>query len=318
MVGSPSRGTVPLFQGIGEYLYVTRDPDSILDSQTVSLSWLDHSFFFELYPRLRTVRHDISLQDQQTVNQERLLALNPGAVFVFYTVAIPLRRVGLPALGLTQPVSAADVFERARVYAQALGQTGRVAELMTSFQSDIDDLRQTLGQPPERPSVAEIFVLPTGAILLTGNDEADRAAFEAAGVISASPSPRTMRIGAETLLRLDPAIILLLQEPSPSPAAFMAEPRWAALSAVRHRSVYRRPLGANGGFEGIVEYPLFARWLADLSHPVLPAQDLRRRVAQRIAREFADPLSDTDIDTFLDLAENSGSAGYVRFARHAP
>ena len=315
----PFHGAAPLFQGIGEYLYVTHDPDSILDSQTISLRWLAGSFFFDLYPKLQVLRHDISLLDQQAANQERLLRLDPSVIFVFQTVAGPLRRVGLPALGLSQPLSTERVFDRTRVYAQALGNPGRANELIAAFKADMDGIRQDLSAIPlpERPTAAQIFILPTGTILLIGHGEADQDAFDVAGVTNASPNERTARVGVEMLLRLDPTLVLLLQNPSPSPNDFMADARWQALGAVQRRSVYRRPLGANGGFIGIVEYSLFARWLAELAHPGQLPPRLRLQVAQKIQQQFGYSLSNEQVDTFLDIAENS-SAAYDRFSTHAP
>ena len=314
----PFRGGVPLFQGIGEYLYVTRAPGSILDSQSISLEWLGRSFLLDLYPNLRTVRHDISLLDQQTANLERLLLLNPSAIFVYYGVAEHLRHAGLPALGLTQAWTTAQMFDRARVFAQALGQQDRVDDLVTRFRADIDATGRDLEHKLDTPRIAELFVLPFGLILMIGHAEADQDAFDAAGVMNASPYAHTARVGMEAVLRLDPASVLLLAAPSPSPALFMADPRWQALGAVRRHTVYRRPLGGNGGFEGVVEYPLFARWLAELSHPDRLQPRLRSQITSTIQDQFGYTLSDAQLDTFLNLNENLGSAGYDRFAAHAP
>ena len=245
-------------------------------------------------------------------NQERLLRLNPSAIFVYHTVADSLRRVGLPALGLTQPSSPADVFDRTRVFAAALGQDKD--DLIEAFRTDLDSVSHQLDTPPpQQPAVTEIFLLPTGTILLIGRNEADRAAFDAAAVVNAAPSERTIRIGIETMLRLNPDIILLLQKPSPEPTSFMQDAHWQALRAVQRRTVYRRPLGANGGFEGIVEFPLFAQWLAELAHPERLPPQLRLRIRQKIEHLFRYTLSPQQIDDFLDVAENHASAGYGRF-----
>ena len=316
----PFQGATPLFQGIGEYLYVTRDPGSIQDSQTVSLNWLGRSFFLNLYPQLHTLRHDISLLDQQAANQERLLRLHPSAIFVSSNVAEPLRRVGLPALGLTQVWSNDQVFDRTRVFTQALGQPDRAAALVKDFQRDMADLRQELGvvPPQEQPKVAELFILPSGVIFEIGNSETERDAFDVAGVVNASSHEHSTKVGVEAVLRLNPDSILLLPDPTPSPRMFMADARWEALGAVRRQSVYRRPLGANGGFKSIIEYPLFARWLAELNHSDRLAPHLRAKVVKKMLTQFGYRLSEVELDAFLNLSENGASAGYARFAVPAP
>ena len=90
------------------------------------------------------------------------------------------------------------------------------------------------------------------------------------------------------------------------------------LSAVRTGRVYVKPRGASVYFSGIVETPLYARWLAETAHPALPAPPLRAEMARRYGQVLGGSFDDDELDHMLRVAQNRGTCGYERFARTEP
>ena len=67
--------------------------------------------------------------------------------------------------------------------------------------------------------------------------------------------------------------------------------------------------------DGLVSWPLLARWLAELLHPDLPAT-LRDDMRATYLRWTGYAMTDADLDEALAVTDNRGAANAARFERH--
>ena len=132
------------------------------------------------------------------------------------------------------------------------------------------------------------------------------------GVNVARVGAATATFSLEQLALFDPDVILLQAFPSPlEPRAFLDDPSWRLLRAVRAGRVYRMP--DFPGFLAPVFDPLLVRWLAEVLHPRVDAGDMRAALRRAYRDTFHYELDDRDIDELLAVEANRRSFGYRRF-----
>ncbi|MCZ8653972.1 hypothetical protein OM198_17430, partial [Escherichia albertii] len=65
-----------------------------------------------------------------------------------------------------------------------------------------------------------------------------------------------------------------------------------------------------------VEDPIRLQWIAEILYPNDIKKQTREVIKHTILMAYAYPISDTEIDNLLNLAENEYSANYSRFYCH--
>ena len=128
---------------------------------------------------------------------------------------------------------------------------------------------------------------------------------------------KVVRVQLEVLLKIDPDIIVLERTSDVTPQSFCADRRWKGLKAVQTRRVYTRPPGIAFTTTGILEFPLYARWLAELLYPNLMQPELRQVMAANYKRTLGYAMSQEQLDQLLAVDDNRYSAGYGRFTQPA-
>ncbi|BBU60454.1 hypothetical protein MSC49_03890 [Methylosinus sp. C49] len=133
------------------------------------------------------------------------------------------------------------------------------------------------------------------------------------GVNVARVGAATATFSLEQLALFDPDVVLLQAFPVPlEPRAFLDDPAWRLLRAVRAGKVYRMPDFPS--FLAPVFDPLLVRWLAELLHPGVDAGDMRAAVRRAYHDAFSYDLDDEAIDELLAVEANRRSFGYGRFS----
>ena len=333
-VALPFRGTVLMWGGddVQAYLEHTRAPDTLLRAGASSdRARFKRSFMGRLYPKLAAHgwiwdRDSIFPSHGSREEIETLFQYDPSAYLGTIAGSTPLlRRLGFPALLESDHEANWDetLYSRARVEAALIGQPERGAALIARYRQAFVDLARDFPQSTlsTRPRVLIMGSydgrgLRTLYVKNLRNDY--RIYFAPAGVVNAADQDTSERGDPERILKLNPDMIFLMGG-GQTPNDFANDVRWRGLTAVAARRVYRMPgtPDGGGGLAGLVFQPLWVRWMAELAHPDRLQPKLRSLLRERVLREFSYRLSDDQIDDFLHLSVNSGSAGYARFQRDA-
>lgn len=309
----PFGGAAFLATTLGDYLFVTHRPDAIVLAPAYSP------------PRDRLLGRVFgglikgsSVRNNGTgaSNLETLLALRPGAVFSWYFQRPALERVGLPVIGVGAQNGRFSLFDDARAYAGALRLDGAAERIIAAYKDQMAATGGELGPDIPRPGVLGLGFFGDGRMAVWIASNPATRLIELAGAKNASAKRvNPPWIDAEEVLRIDPDILILREGANNrvDPASFMSDARWRALKCVRNRRVYTIPKAAGSYFQGIVEDPLFVRWLAELVQPDRLRPKVRAMMREAYSRELNYRLSDVELDDMLQTKANGASSFYERF-----
>lgn len=309
----PNRGTVMGAPFLAEYLLVTNDANSIFSIDKFNFESARNGPLGRIYPQLLSKRTDLAEGD---LNPERLLLAQPGAVIPWGPAAAPLKAAGLPVVELNTMWVEGWWFDNARVFGDLDGQPNRGRELKRHYYEAIRNLQAELppGKIGARPTILEVSPGRDGTLRNTGvSGHQDQFETLAGGLNAIQFNSMPLRIDMERLYVLDPDVLILSRVAALKPAECMSHPLWRALKAVRNRRVYRRPPGMVFTTTGIVEYPLYARWLAEVLHPGELQPKVREIMRESYRRELHYNMTDRDLDQLLAVADNRFSANHERF-----
>lgn len=312
----PFRGAAFLATTVGDYLFVTHRPDTILLTPSFSLN--ENRLLWRVFGvamNATTIRNNGAGPD----NSETLLALRPGAVFSWSFQRAALIRLGLPTIGVGAPPGRFSRFDDARAYAGVLGLDGEAERIIRAYQARMAVTSRELASDVLRPRALGLGFFGDGRMAVWIESNPATRLIEQAGARNASRRRiNPPWIDAEELLRLDPDLLILREgiDGHAGPASFMADPRWRALKCVASRRVYAVPNAAGAYFQGIVEDPLFVRWLAELVQPQRLRSIMRSMMRDTYVQELGYQISDAELDQMLRIKENAGSAYYERFTAH--
>ncbi|MBV9506921.1 MAG: ABC transporter substrate-binding protein [Acidobacteriia bacterium] len=280
----------------------------------------EDSLLAKIYPGLLHLNESISRRFSPAGNLEAMLQLRPGAIFAYsLSYAEPLRRLGLPVISfpiIRGKIPQSDYYRHALQYERVLGITGRADELWKRFQAGFARLKAELGDVTVRPRVMlALTKQPDNSFQVVGGGELLGDFLYLAGGRALDNAGRAF-LNPEQVMMQNPDVILLLSLTELSPADFYSDPRFASLSAVRSRRVYKVPTGILDSQtfpNNIVESPLFCEWLAELIHPEVMPRDLRPVIRSTYAAVFGYTISNPELDRILSLNANAASMGYRRF-----
>jgi ABC-type Fe3+-hydroxamate transport system substrate-binding protein len=262
---------------------------------------------------------------------ETLFAYSPGVYLGAPNGLGPLlRRVGLPVIypwGLEKSFEDSG-FKAARINTLLVGHPERAEGYIDRYRQVFVDLQREL-QPSTLAYRPRVLLMASSisdktriGVMGKGGDYQTRH-FPRAGVVNGALEFLARRQDAERILAMDPDIVFLTGVPDPpwrweSPSEFMSDPRWRGLKAVHEKRVYRLPGALQWGPGGLLFKPVEIRWLAEIAHPDRLRSNVRQLLRDRVLAEFGYRMSDSQIDSQLQVPENSGSAGYERFTRDYP
>jgi ABC-type Fe3+-hydroxamate transport system substrate-binding protein len=330
-IAQPFRGSVA--SGVGGYLENTRAPDTLrYVGSPDERDWFTNEVMYWIYPE---VEKNDRIWDKNIIpyghgpfeEVEHLLALD-GGVYLGYGGGfgtLPfLRRLGQPAVAVNLPHAAnwdAQCFMAIRVETAVIGRSDIGEAMIVRYREAFADLANEL-HPETLASRPRIVIMGSDAknwqwLYVKNKKNPAQLYLPPAGVTNAADASVRQSPDAERVLMLDPDYIFLMGW-GEKPEEFIRDPRWLGLKAVKAKRIYTMPGRdpGGGGLDGIIFQPLWTRWMAEIVHPHRLAPKLREMTRARLLTEFNYRLSDAQIDELLRLKDNSGSAGYARFARN--
>lgn len=197
---------------------------------------------------------------------EALLALAPGVVVTNMRAFVPvLEAAGLPAL-LVDWNDFDDLMRIVDLFGEVFHANARAQEFRRYCEGNVKRVRSGLAAgtaPLRRPSAALLNLktmsqpvrrLTDWALATVGSDNIGRR----------TPEGQTA-MPLETLLRADPEVLVVWSRKDLEQVS--TDPRFAHLSAVRHKRVHAVPVGAAPWLTPSAEYCLGILWLAQRTHP---------------------------------------------------
>ena len=341
-IQSPFRGIVLTWGawGVGGYLQNTRGPRTVLNAGgPQARKWFgEHDLMSKVFPQVLSDDHywDPANGDwaQRAKSElEGLMRYDAGAYLGNggNLGMVPLlRQAGLPGVSLTwthkDPNKNWDdaCYSAARVETALIGQPQLGEALIARYKQAFADIQAEL-RPETLPHQPRVLMMGSswkdrGYFYLKSVKNSYQIYFPPAGILNASSGLTGDRQDGERILAMDPDMIFLTGSrhsawPTENPQAFLNDPRWQGLKAVRERRVYRVPGG--GGLGGLILQPVYDRWMAELAHPGRMKPRVRQLLRDRFITEFNYHLSDDQIDEILNVDENRGLPEANRF-EHRP
>ena len=304
--------------GFGEDLLVARDPAHL---EATADPWDEamkrDPVMLRAFPDLPGVPTDLSIRAPYGASIETLLLRRPTAIVTIPWAAALFQPLGLPAVVVPMQGTEEALFRQTRLLAAVAGQSERGDALVASYNAALSALHDELyaAGPVARLSVLLLGVEGPGRFWSASIPEWETL-IERAGAQSLLPGPGLRHLDTERVIALDPDVVVLRpswSERDRQPARFMAADWARGLRAARDRRVYAWPPGVTQLTNNIVEYPLVARWFAELLHPDRLAPRLRSLMATTYERELRVAPTAAEIDRALDLRGNADSACYGRF-----
>jgi ABC-type Fe3+-hydroxamate transport system substrate-binding protein len=249
---------------------------------------------------------------------ERMLAIeDAGAFFGGENGPAPLlRQVGLPVLylGGDTPGGSWDDFLRsaARLSGLVSGQAEAAEALITQNHLAYHALATELGTVPEDEQPRILIMGTDSPYYVKSFLNAYQSYLPPAQVRNATVGLTGQRQDTERILAMDADFIFLMSH-GVTPQAFMDDPLWRGLKAVRDKRVYRMLSNGGGGLLGLTYQPVSVRWMAEIAHPERLQPKVREQLRELYFPRFGYRMSEAEIDADLHLAVNLGSAGYARF-----
>ena len=302
---------------ISEYLFATAAPDRVISGYDANRLVVEQTLLAKAFPSLVSARTRNSLLPGLP-STETLLGRRPTLLLDWSFRAPYFASLGLRSACVIQVHDGADLVTNARTYDRLSGTQYRANELKRRYDEADHTLRADAASTRSRPTVLMIEINRTG-VLRANPDRFQSENIARAGGRDLARTIRNSQFNSEALFRLDPDVIVIAPlgaiDEGPDAAAFLRSPQWRSLRAVREGRVYTRPRGASVYFSGLVETPLFTRWLAELFHGDEMQARLRNEMSAAYMISLGFTSSQDELDHALAMTENRLSRGYDRFAR---
>jgi iron complex transport system substrate-binding protein len=311
-ISRDGRGTVLSAPMLGEYLLTTSDPKSLLSFNRFGVAPKSKAVLERIYPELRAKDTKLAA----ATNPEYLMLTNPSAVIPWGPATEALRATQLPVVDINTLRAPQWWFDNVRIYGDLDGQPTRGAAMKENFYSAINNLLREVVSADIHSSVTMLEASPNSEGTLRNSAVSGRQSEWldlARGRNALQTDADGVRIDMERLYRLDPDVIVLSRVAALTPAEYMNHPLWWPLKAARTKRIYKRPPGMVFTTSGIVEYPIYARWLAELLHPDQLQPELRQIMRASYQREIHYTMTDRDLDELLAVDANRFSAHHERF-----
>lgn len=228
----------------------------------------------------------------------------------------PLEDSGIKVVGLKYGTQE-DLETWITLFSQLLGKEERGRELVDWQHAEIDrmhdivDKQQRSGAKKPR---AMMLSASDGSFTANSAKGYDGFQYELVGadLVSRDLPATNSQVNVEQIIEWDPEVILLSGFDQSVPDDIYTDPRFAEVSAVKERRVYKNPLGGYRWQVPSVESPLYWRWLHQVLYPD-SEQDVRQEAAKAFDRLFGYQISDSELDQVLRNDVNAGSANYDVF-----
>ncbi|HCQ4573744.1 TPA: ABC transporter substrate-binding protein [Escherichia albertii] len=253
------------------------------------------------------------------LDPEIVMLRKPDAVLTWQGRDEILKDLGLPGIITLQMSRSNQIRQHVSLWlllGNLTGQKKRATTLLNYYQKQrLSLIEQTRNQPSSR-----ILLLIGGfgkGYWLGPTTHYLNERFTSLGATISNKNMHTGNSDLEYIMQLDPDIIFLSESGTGdqmSPQQLYDLPEWQSLRAIKMRRVYKMP--SLPSFTIPVEDPIRLQWIAEILYPNDIKKQTREVIKHTILMAYAYPISDTEIDNLLNLAENEYSANYSRFYCH--
>lgn len=229
----------------------------------------------------------------------------------------PMTRVGIPVatLNSSNDGNIENMYVFLRLMGKALGRGDKVDEMIQWSNGVLADMRRRTGSivDEEKPRVVYFPRFLSGMQVAGKNNNHDFDIRTAGGKNAAADLTDFKLVNVEQILSWDPEVILLNNfEAGLTPRDVYSNPLFASVSAVRHRRVYKMPLGGYRWDPSSHESPLNWKWLAMILHPHRFNFPLRDQITEAYGMIYGYTPTADDLDRVLRIDANRQSAHYER------
>jgi len=296
--------------GVGEYVLVSRKPGVI----TTSDSAINHRIkttplLQKAFPDIVDMQLPMSTLESGNANLEVLLREKPDVLVTWARLADYFERVGLTVVGLGPVISPERLKENTRLFSAIVGEPERGLDIIRRSDDEQKAFIEASASSQTKPtSMLMLFNLGDGQWRIGyGFPELMRMA----GAHNIGAGYRSIPVNAEELMRLSPEVIVIIGAAGlddEAPRRLMSIKALQPVPAVRDRRVYEAPPGVTGYMGSVIEFPIYARWLADVLHPQNHANDVKETARRIYTRELGVIPDDGDLASALGISANRASA----------
>ncbi|MDA3146702.1 ABC transporter substrate-binding protein [Leucobacter sp. UCMA 4100] len=249
-------------------------------------------------------------------NMEEILTLDPDLVvqwgYLGDDFTAPIEDAGMSLVGLEYGTQE-DLETWITLFGDLIGKSDRATEMIDWMHTEAADVtKQVESLGAKSPRALSLSYNDTGLGVSTGSDYAQYV-FDLTGLTNVAENAQVSEgvASAEQILDWDPEIIFLSAFDEATPEDVYADDRFANVSAVKNKRVYRAPLGVYRWQVPSAESPLFWNWVAALAYPGEFEVDLTAEMKQQISFLYNYELTQEDIDLVLRTDINEQSAHYA-------
>jgi iron complex transport system substrate-binding protein len=304
---------------IANFMAVSRQPENILSGYEFNDLTVRDGLLAHVFPAL--------LQNGRSIGRlpgissvETILHSETDIVFDWSFRAPEFAAYGIWAACVSTYATEESLFENVRLYARALHSEAQGEKLISTYRAEMTKLAAAPVGAGEPPKVLAMTGRGNGRFSATNNPSFTRLLTLAGARNARADNALPGLFDAEALFLMDPDIIVIdetgVSQPPLTPQFFYDSPEWKSLRAVRSRSIYVRPYGTSLYFTGIVDTPLYGKWLRGLVHAQksdAPAS-LRPDIEAGYKEALDYALTKAEIDDLLKVTLNRDSRGYASLA----
>lgn len=299
---------------------VDRTADHLVGMHQASWTAMRDGVMGQMFPQTLRLPHDVAGQDF-TPNVESILALHPDVVVQWADEGTglidPMERAGLKVLGVTYGTQT-DVDTWVKLFATMLGKPERahaITERSTKVLHQVQDRTRQVATG-RSPKIIYFNSFVSGlkvAAAKTYNDYYIKLVGATNPASSDQGRHGLVPVELEQVLAWDPDIMLLGNFDTALPRDVYNDKRWAGVSAVQSRRVYKVPLGGYRWDPPGQESPLMWSWLSRIAFPEPAGDSLRSLVVDYYGFLYGHRPSNDQLDKILWTDANRQSASYQQF-----
>lgn len=245
------------------------------------------------------------------VNYEEIIGLRPDLVIVWdYQPAIveKLSQLGIASVAIKYG-TLEDVQHGISLVGDILNKPDQAKALVEYHRNSEDYFKSK--QSALNPIKPKVLYLRDDQLTVAGGSSVNRIMIESVGGqnVTNEITAQWTKVTMEQIMAWNPDIIIISNFSDMKPEDIISNNRpgrdWSGLSAVRHKKVFKAPMGIYRWDAPCVETPLMIKWLGKTVSPdVFNDYDLRSEIAGFYQKFFHYSLSSEQIDSILKVDLN--------------
>jgi iron complex transport system substrate-binding protein len=262
-----------------------------------------------------SVTTDVVADRSFVPDMEKILELDPDVVVQWgdrgADILSPIEEAGIPVIGLEYGTQE-DLEDWVSIFGQILQKEDRADQILENMHTEAATLSGTVTELGTTSPRGLQLTYSADQLSVANKTNYAQYVFDLAGVTNVAKDAEVTDgvVSAEQILDWDPEIIFLSAFSTNVPDDLYSDPRFADVSAVANKRVYRTPLGVYRWQVPCAESPLFWNWVAALAHPGSYQVDLPALMKEQISSIYGYELTDEDVKLILRTDINSASASY--------